>query len=419
MRPESAHGKIMDMTNVEMERALEKFTKRTVGPKGSAGGGFGAPQSARTLLEENKQLIQEKRERKALERKNSRDFTESLLAKSRVVNLTERAKNIGLEQKKRELAHYYKSKIAEKEEAKSNEYNNKVERGLEIQYFPFVEGETILKCRSEQGERMREEMRSFLNKQREENPPRSDLLLADVDMNYSHKYPSQHGEVSQLTARSGIGVLPGGALPGDEDEVAPHMQRHPRFLTRAREHMSRRLHDQHVRAALEDKVKQTRTELEALARQKMDEDTNVGDGILVSDTLRVDQRNAKAAERRKNADYLRDQMESKRTQKSAEKHSERAEQAGYWGPEEKAAQSQDTHRELCGDLIKQMEVDQHRRLDSRSRRLRQERRLIDNCMAEMMQDRDIDRQKAAQHKEVLVTTWASQKRIKEAKAAVT
>merc|ERR1712072_1207869 len=101
---------------------------------------------------------------------------------------------------------------------------------------------------------MKDEMRSFLTKQREDHPPRMDPLLADLaDLNDTLHYPVE-GHPSAVVPQ------PPGLM--DSDEVAPHMQRHPRFLTRAREHMSRRLHDVHVRQALEDKVRQTRLDLE-------------------------------------------------------------------------------------------------------------------------------------------------------------
>ena len=48
--------------------------------------------------------------------------------------------------------------------------------------------------------------------------------------------------------------------------------------------------------------------------------------------------------------------------------------AGYWGPEEKDAGGAHIHIAMTNDIIKQMEVNQNRRLESRGRRLRQEHR---------------------------------------------
>merc|ERR1719356_1530916 len=120
-------------------------------------------------------------------------------------------------------------------------------------------------------------------------------------------------------------------------------------------------------------------------------------------------------DRRRNAEYLKEQIEEKRHKEESEKNERRKEPVGYWGPEEKSRYGEDLLKKHCNDLITQMEVNQYRRLDSRSRRIRQERRLVDNCMAEMTLDRERDRQKHLQHKEVLVTTWKSQQRIKEAR----
>merc|ERR1719277_275649 len=113
-------------------------------------------------------------------------------------------------------------------------------------------------------------------------------------------------------------------------------------------------------------------------------------------------------DRRRNAEYLKEQIEERRKKEDSEIQDRRKEPAGYWGPEEKRGKEQDAVRNHCNDLITQMEVNQYRRLDSRSRRIRQERRLVDNCVAEMTQDRERERQKHQLHKEVLVTTWKSQ-----------
>jgi hypothetical protein len=416
---------VKDMSIGEMENALERFSKR-LPDKGNANY---APQTARALLEENKQLIQEKRDRKALERQNSREFTETLLAKDRLTTDNDKARDIGRRHAQRELAQYYKSQIAKKENSKSSEYSRKVDSGVAIQYFPFVEGENINASRQVQAQREKEEMRVFLKKQLQDNPPRTDSLLEDVDNNYAHKYPAMpvHGRGNQTDRPSSgprsasCGPAMGISAIGERemqvmqgDEVAPHMQRYPRFLSRAREHMSRRLHDAHVRKTLEDQVRATKSELEAQAAKRSTEAQQADDGMLVNDALRYDSSQAKAVERRRNAEHLMQQIEEKQKIERDFKQA-RNEPAGYWGPEEKGVvQGSNLHKVHCSDLLKQMEVNQHRKLDSRSRRLRQERRLVDNCMAEMSQDRERDRQKAQQHKDVLVTTWKSQQKIKQA-----
>lgn len=413
------------MSIEEMESALRKFSGRRppISEPGSRPGG--APYTARSLLEDNKRLIAEKEERRALEKQHSREFVEAVLAQDRVTTEGDKAREITRRNAQRELAKYYKTKIAEKEMAKAEAYQEKVKSGAEIHYFPFVEGENITRSRQAQSHKQREEMRSFLKQQREANPPRMDSLLYDVDHEYNHKYPEMpHNGIRANSmppptgggalASTAVPVPPGGPPDDAGEDVAPHMARPPRFLSRAHEHMSRRLHDDHVRKALEDKVRQTKDELEAAKVKRQSEAAQLEDGILVNDALRYDSRVAKAADRRKNAEFLQSQMRERKSKMDDEAKERRAEPAGYWGPEEKEMQDEDMHRVHCHDLITQMEVNQSRRLDSRHRRLRQERRLVDNSMAAMSMDRDKERQKYLQHREVLTTTWQSQQRIRDA-----
>lgn len=334
---------------------------------------------------------------KDLARQDSRECFEKLLAQDRVSSEGDKARDIGRRQAQRELAQYYKAEIAQKEQKKAKEYSSKVQSGVEIQYFPFVEGETINKNREAKSAKMREEMRSFFDRQREQKPPRVDTLLAETSLEHQVRYG---------------GGADGSVVPGDD--VAPHMNRHPRFLSRAREHMSRRLHDAHVRQALEDKVLQTKQELEQLSARKQAEREQWEDGMQVNDALRTDVGQAKASERRKHADYLKSQMEERKRREQRDRDDWHSSVIGYYGPEEKELQGSDMHRDHCTDLIKQMEVDNMRRASSRNARLRQERRLIDNCMAEMSQDRAKEKQKQQLHKEVLTTTWKSQQKIKDA-----
>eukprot|EP00929_Paragymnodinium_shiwhaense_P007986 TRINITY_DN111905_c0_g1_i1.p1 TRINITY_DN111905_c0_g1~~TRINITY_DN111905_c0_g1_i1.p1 ORF type:complete len:480 (+),score=152.95 TRINITY_DN111905_c0_g1_i1:53-1441(+) len=413
---------IRDMSLAEMEKALQKYSKKRPDQNQLNN----APQTARALLEENKRLIEEKKARKALERKNSREFTESLLANDRSNNETDKARDIGRRQAQKELAQYYKAQIAKKQASKESEYQRKLDAGGDVAFFPFVEGENITKTRVEQCKIEAEEMRAFLARQLYDNPPRIDPLLQDVDTNYTHKYPHMPpGGGTKKRAKSSdarhvvdpqelkgsAGIVPESLIG---DEVAPHMQRYPRFLSRAREHMSRRLHDEHVRKALEEKVLETKRRLESEATKRAVEMKQADDGTLVNDALRYDSGKAKADERLRNAEYLKKQMNEKKGKLQAEKQ-ERERPGGYWGPDNKPSEDVAAqNKELCGDLITQMHVNQHRRLDSRCRRLRQERRLIDNCMAEMSQDRQRDRQKHQQHREVLVQTWESQQKIRKA-----
>jgi len=389
-----ASSKVQDMSITDMEKALSAKPSRRIPEQVRDGH---APQTARALLEENRQLIQEKSERKALARKNSREFVERLLAQDRMTTEGDKAREIGRRHAQRELAQYYKAEIAEKEQAKASEYRSKVESGVEIQYFPFVEGETINKSREAKSAKMREEMRGFLNHQREKHPPRTDTLLAET----SHEHNIRYGNSRE-----------GSVLPGDD--VAPHMNRHPRFLSRAREHMSRRLHDAHVRKALEDKVLQTRAELESASQQREAERQQWEEGMQVNDALRYDLSQAKAMEKKKHAEILKSQMKERADREQRVHREQHADITGYYGPEEKELQETGLHREHCTELIKQMEVDNSRRCNSRNARLRQERRLIDNCMAEMLQDRSKERQKNVLHREVLTTTWKSQQKIKHA-----
>lgn len=177
--------------------------------------------------------------------------------------------------------------------------------------------------------------------------------------------------------------------------------------------MSRRIHDAHVRKALEDKVERTKCELEAQTRRRLREAQEWEDGMTVNDALRYDSTRVKGAERMKNAVYLKQQVEEHRDKLENDRQARRAEPAGYWGPEEKELRDPIVFREHCGHLINQMEVNQHRKIYSRSKRLEQEKTIIDNSVAEMSADREKERDKLAQHKEILTMTWDSQRKIRQ------
>ncbi|CAE7693116.1 unnamed protein product, partial [Symbiodinium pilosum] len=365
--------------------------------------------SARELLEDNKQLILEKKEQKALARKNSRELVQKLIEEDRVRSEGIKATDQSKRSQQRELAQQYKAMIAQKE-AQRAAVKASAQKGQTISYFPFVEGETIAKGRAAKSAVLREEMQGFLRQQREKQPPRNDALIKDTRADNVLLYS----------------IRPNGTVPAAKvdvealetdmklvDESGAHMARHPLFLTKSRDHMSRRLYDEHVRRALEDKVEQTKVELANLAKKRQEEVHMLEDSMLVADALRHDGTTAKADARRRHASFLKDQIEEQRQRRRAEKESKRYEAAGYWGPEDKPAQSVDTHRSHCQDLIKQMEVDQNRRLIDRSMRLRQEQQIVNNCIVQMEQDRELERQKVAQHRDVLVTTWQSQVQLRE------
>merc|ERR1711879_1007499 len=142
------------------------------------------------------------------------------------------------------------------------------------------------------------------------------------------------------------------------------------------------IQDEHVRRALEDKVQATKAELENMARLKQQEQQLWEEGLMVNDALRYDTTLAKVAERGKNAEFLRQQIEERRLKDKREVAERRAEIGGYFGPEEKQAPGVGQQISHSSTLIKQMEFNQNRRLDSRNRRIVQERKIVDNSLAE-------------------------------------
>jgi len=408
--------RIKEMSCEEMEKALVRKNRRTKDSIRDTG----APQTARALLEENKQLVKEKDKLKAMERKNSREFVEKILAADRVVNESDKAKDIGRRTAQRGLARYYKAKICEREVEKTNSYHQKLAGGLAIEHFPYIEGETICQNRQAEAGKMREEMRAFLKQQQEVNPPRNDALMMDSDPEYSHRYPfmpvysqSARGPSQDVLRSNSEHASASATATPRGGETAPHMAKYPKFLSKAREHMSRRIEDAHVRKALEDKVERTKAELETLTRQRHLEAQNWDDGMMVNDALRYDNTVGKAAERQKNAVHLKRQIEERKDRREQETQARRGEPAGYWGPDEKELRDADELRVHCGDIIKQMEVNQVRKLKSRSRRLQQEKVVIDNSLAEMSADRVKEKEKIQQHKDILLTTWESQRKIRQ------
>lgn len=383
------------MSVEEMEQKLSRYSRRPPARIGA--------QTARDLLVENQRISQEKRAAHTLEEQGSRDLIERLFERDKAIVERDRIQDKTRRDKHTALAQEYKNAIADRERAKQLEYGEKVASGRAHEFFPFVEGETVDRLREEQNNMLRGDLQNHLSKQREANPPRADPLLTSVDVNHRLLYPTG-------------GVLP---EPNVGSQVAPHIcGAHPRFLTRGSAHMSRRLHDDHVRKALQDKVEVTKSELVESARKRQEEVEQMKVGLMINDALRHDNAVCKAQERQKNAHFVKTQMEERKLRAKQETKDQRKECAGYWGPEEKELQSGSVYEQHCSDLVKQMEVNQNRRLDSRHRRLQQERKLVDNSLAEMRQDREKDQWKQKQHKDVLTTTWESQVKIREAASHV-
>eukprot|EP00441_Pelagodinium_beii_P019739 CAMPEP_0197653036 /NCGR_PEP_ID=MMETSP1338-20131121/34808_1 /TAXON_ID=43686 ORGANISM="Pelagodinium beii, Strain RCC1491" /NCGR_SAMPLE_ID=MMETSP1338 /ASSEMBLY_ACC=CAM_ASM_000754 /LENGTH=452 /DNA_ID=CAMNT_0043228031 /DNA_START=79 /DNA_END=1437 /DNA_ORIENTATION=+ len=412
-RASSAHGsgksKFKDMTVQEMEEMLEqKFTKRMVPEKKA-----GQPVSARELLAENMALIQQKKESKALARKNSREFVQRLLEEDRMKIEGLKAHEQSKKSAFKELAQHYKAKIAQNEESKAAVKKAASSDTQQDYWNPFVEGEKIAKGRAVQEGRMREEMQGFLKKQRQERPPR-DGIIKETKVDNVLLYPIQPKVGVPAPAPPVVPEVPDESEMKLVDENAGHMARHPVFLIKAKDHMSRRLTDDHVRKALEEKVEETKKDLIAMSQKQKGSQQTVEESLLVQDALRYDSNAAKADERRRHAQFLQKQIHERKLVKEAEKAARLGQSAGYWGPEEKPAQHEDQHRTHCSDLIKQMEVDQNRKINERDHALRLEKKMIDNCLVEMEADRAVEKEKGRQHREVLVTTWKSQQKIKEA-----
>eukprot|EP00930_Biecheleria_cincta_P004707 TRINITY_DN105633_c0_g1_i1.p1 TRINITY_DN105633_c0_g1~~TRINITY_DN105633_c0_g1_i1.p1 ORF type:complete len:492 (-),score=139.77 TRINITY_DN105633_c0_g1_i1:41-1483(-) len=409
--------KIKDMSIEEMEEQLHPrmHKKPVVAMPGRSGG---PPISARELLEENKLLIQIKKDQKAMKRQNSREFVQRLLEEDRMKSEGLKATDLGKKSALKELAQDYKARIAQNELSKADAL--RAERSTPgANYFPFVEGENIVKGREQKSAKLREEMRGFLTKQREEHPPRNDSLIQDTKQNHKLLYNLGPKDFAATAPSFTASDRPASPSKGSEqlklvDEPSAHMARHPVFLTKAKEHMSRRLTDGHVRKALEQKVEETKHELMQMSEQRQGEVQRLEDSLLVADALRYDSGAAKADERRRHAQFLREQISQGREKKQQEKAFWRSECAGYWGPEDKAPVDVGAHRAHCSDLIKQMEVDHNRKLLDRDRRLKVERKMIDNCLVQMEADRAVEMQKHVQQRQVLVTTWQSQQKIKEA-----
>jgi len=259
---------------------------------------------------------------------------------------------------------------------------------------------------------LKDEVRNFLATQRQSQPPRQDMLMQAVSHQYGHQYKANNAKSAPVSLET----------PNQEkieNGVAPHIGgKHPLFLTRNREHMSRRIKDGHVREAMKDKVELCKTQLEQLAMDRHQEARSHEEGLMINDALRYDNALIKASEREKNAEFLRGQINERKKRADMERKEQRKECAGYWGPEEKNLQAGDIHQDHCKHLIHQMEVDQQRRLDDKHRKLQQEKKIVENSMMEMAIDRHKACEKSLRHKKVLTQTWNNQTKIREAMRVV-
>merc|ERR1719428_1436016 len=238
------------------------------------------------------------------------------------------------------------------------------------------------------------------------------MLMQAVSHQHGHRYAA-------VNAKSAPVSLESQKVEKTESGVAPHIGgKHPLFLSRNREHMSRRINDGHVRKAMEDKVELCKTQLEQLAMDRHREARSHEEGLMINDALRYDNALIKASERAKNAEFLRGQINERKVRADMERKEQRKECAGYWGPEEKNLQAGDIHKDHCAHLIHQMEVDQHRRLDDKHRKLQQEKKIIENSMLEMAIDRQKAYEKTERQKKVLTQTWGNQQKIREAMKVV-
>eukprot|EP00746_Dinoflagellata_sp_MGD_P161823 gnl/MRDRNA2_/MRDRNA2_89110_c0_seq1.p1 gnl/MRDRNA2_/MRDRNA2_89110_c0~~gnl/MRDRNA2_/MRDRNA2_89110_c0_seq1.p1 ORF type:complete len:436 (-),score=120.73 gnl/MRDRNA2_/MRDRNA2_89110_c0_seq1:411-1718(-) len=401
----------------DMEQRLSRYSKRPVCKIADAGHSIpgvygGGAHTARSLLEENQRLSTMKKEKAHMERRASKELIDQIFERDRQNLEHDRQK----QQKRREthqaLAQKYKSAIVQKELSMAQEYEKKLEHGPNEEFFPFVEGETVEKHRESQNTMLKDEMRDFLKTQRQSQPPREDMLMTAVSHKHAHTY-------SNVNAKSAPVSLESQKIEETKTGVAPHIGgNHPLFLSRNREHMSRRINDAHVRKAMEDKVELCKTQLEQLAMDRHREARSHEEGLMINDALRYDNALIKASERAKNAEFLRGQISERQMRADMERKEQRKECAGYWGPEEKNLQPGDIHQDHCKHLIHQMEVDQHRRLDDKHRKLQQEKKIVENSMAEMAIDRSKAVEKSHRQKKVLTQTWNNQTKIREAMRVV-
>lgn len=389
----------------DVERRLARHSKKPQQGSKNMNKSTG-PQTARSLLEENQRLAAIKNENTKLERKASKDLVDEILDREKQDMEFQRKK----EQKRREahhaLAQKYKAAIVQQELKKAQETSKKQASGPGEVFFPFTEGESVEKYRQAQNSQLRSEMQDHMKEQAARQPVRTDALMASV----SHQYPRLY----QQTVDSS-----GAQNETQRLDVAPHIGgRHPLFLSRNREHMSRRINDAHVTEAMNSKVEIFKSQLEQLAEERHREVREHEEGMMINDALRHDNALLKAAERQKVNQFLKAQIAEREAREEQEKKELRAQCCGYFGPEEKNLQAPEIHEDHCRQLISQMETDQHRRYDEVHRRLQEEKHIVNNTMKVMVDDRLKAVEKASKHKKILTKTWDNQKKIRAAQERV-
>lgn len=403
-----------DLKVREMEALLSRRSKREVELAKNG------PQTARAVLEENKILSERKKLAGRNDRAASLVMVESLLALEKESVEKDKAKQQGRREAHQQLAQQYKASIVQKEKEKGKRFEAKMgdrEKEDAAPYFPFTEGETVQEYREHANAQLREEMREFISVQRQQKPPRADALMDSVKADYNVLYPLAPN------ARN----VGGGAYlketvappPADGPAIVPYVcETHPRFLKRSREYMSRRTETTHVKKAMEDKIDRTKQQLEFLAEDRQAEKRMHEDGLIINDALRYDNELLKGLERKQNAEYIKQQIDERKVRRDSEKSALKGEGGGYWGPEEKNVYTDAVKMQHRRELVAQMEVNQNRKLDSRDRKLRQERCIVENGVLEMMADRDRNTAKVERRRSALNRAWNNQVLIKRAQQQV-
>merc|ERR1719428_1523796 len=128
------------------------------------------------------------------------------------------------------------------------------------------------------------------------------MLMQAVSHQHGHRYAA-------VNAKSAPVSLESQKVEKTESGVAPHIGgKHPLFLSRNRQHMSRRKNDSHVTQAMDDKVELFKTQIEQLAADKHKEVQQHEEGLMINDALRYDNALMKAVERKKTQEFLKAQI---------------------------------------------------------------------------------------------------------------
>lgn len=386
----------------DVEQRLARYSRK---PKPNTQNASAGPYTARSLLEENQRLAALKSENKKLDRKASKELVDEMLNHDQQNEEYERKKQLKRRETHQALAQKYRAAIVKNELAQAEEYSKKQASGPGEVFFPFTEGETVERYRQAQNSMLRSDMQDYMREQSEKCPPRYDELMASVSHQHQHLY-----------AASGSNAT---SKPHGQPRVAPHIGgKHPLFLSRNRQHMSRRKNDSHVTQAMDDKVELFKTQIEQLAADKHKEVQQHEEGLMINDALRYDNALMKAVERKKTQEFLKAQIAERDARIEQEKKEQRAACCGYFGPEEKNLQQPEVHEDHCRTLISQMATDQHRRIDVKYHQLQEEKQIVNNTMHVMATDRAKAVEKAARQKEILTKSWKNQKKIRTAMETV-